>query len=209
MVRTADQHDQDEESREPVSVPEPFYSRGGITLYCGDNREVMPRLEPESISAVVTDPPYGLSKEPDIAEVLTHWLAGDDYLHNGGGFMGKSWDSFVPGPATWRMIEATMKPGAHLLSFAGTRTQDLMGIAIRMAGLERRDTIMYLFGSGFPKSANVSKMIDKAAGAEREVVGDNPFTTGRKYNQPGRYGKDAHRASHRRREALGRLAYRS
>lgn len=141
---------------------EPYYDRAGIVLYLGDNRDILPHLEPESISAVCTDPPYGLSKEPDMAEVLTHWLAGDDYTHKGGGFMGKSWDSFVPGPTTWRAIEATMKPGAHLLSFAGTRTSDLMGIAIRLAGLERRDTILsWIVGSGFPKSANVSKMIDK------------------------------------------------
>jgi DNA modification methylase len=144
---------------------EPFYQRAGITLYLGDNRDILPQLEPESISAVITDPPYGLSKEPDMAEVLSHWLAGDDYTHTGGGFMGKSWDSFVPGPATWRAIEATMKPGAHLLSFAGTRTSDLMGIAIRLAGLERRDTLCWLQGAGFPKSLSVSKAIDKRGGA--------------------------------------------
>jgi DNA modification methylase len=171
-------------------MPEPFYSRDGIELYVGDNREVLPDLEPESISAVCTDPPYGLSKEPDIAEVLTHWLAGDDYTHTGGGFMGKTWDSFVPGPATWRAIVRTMKPGAHLCSFAGTRTYDLMGMAIRLAGLQYRDTLQYLFGSGFPKSANVSKMIDKRRAEDiphvhavgrflRDAIGAHPDHTAR------------------------------
>jgi hypothetical protein len=98
------------------------------------------------VQAVVTDPPYGLSQEPDIAEVLRHWLAGDDYRHRGGGFMGKSWDSFVPGPSYWRAAYDLLPPGGHLLCFAGTRTVDLMGIAIRMAGFEIRDQIQWLYG---------------------------------------------------------------
>jgi site-specific DNA-methyltransferase (adenine-specific) len=89
-------------------VTEPFYQRDGITVYCSDNRDILASLDSNSISAVVTDPPYGLSKEPDVAEVLTHWLNGDDYTHTGGGFMGKKWDSFVPGPVTWRMVSEAM-----------------------------------------------------------------------------------------------------
>jgi DNA modification methylase len=141
-------------------VTEPFYQRDGITVYCSDNRDILASLDSNSISAVVTDPPYGLSKEPDVAEVLTHWLNGDDYTHTGGGFMGKKWDSFVPGPVTWRMVSEAMKPGAHLLSFASSRTHDLMGMAIRLAGFEIRDTLIWLYGSGFPKSLDVSKAID-------------------------------------------------
>lgn len=113
-----------------------------------------------SIDAIVTDPPYGLSVEPDIAEVLRHWLAGDDYQHRGGGFMGRSWDSFVPGPAYWREAYRVLKPGGHLLAFSGTRTEDLLGIALRLAGFERRDTIAWLYGSGFPKSLNAGKAMD-------------------------------------------------
>jgi site-specific DNA-methyltransferase (adenine-specific) len=67
-----------------------------------------------------------------------------------------------------------LKPGGHLLAFAGTRTYDLMGISIRMAGFEIRDSIGWVYGSGFPKSLDVSKAIDKAAGAEREVIGTKP-----------------------------------
>lgn len=125
------------------------------------------------IDSVVTDPPYGLSEQPDMAEVLTHWLAGDDYKHRGSGFMGKSWDSFVPGPATWREVYRVLKPGATLLCFAGQRTQDLMGVSLRLAGFEIFDCIMWMFGQGFGKGINVSKAIDKAAGAEREIVGPN------------------------------------
>jgi site-specific DNA-methyltransferase (adenine-specific) len=139
-------------------------------IILGDNRWTLKRIPSASIDAVVCDPPYGLSKEPDMAEVLKHWLAGDDYEATGGGFMGKSWDSFVPGPATWREVLRVLKPGGHCLAFAGARTVDLMGLALRLGGFEIRDCLSWLYGSGFPKSLDVSKAIDKAAGAEREVT---------------------------------------
>jgi DNA modification methylase len=127
----------------------------------GDCVESLRGLPDACIDAVVTDPPYGLSKEPDMLEVLRHWLAGDDYQHSGGGFMGKTWDSFVPGPAVWREVFRVLKPGGHVLSFAGTRTYDLMVTAIRIAGFEIRDQLAWMYGSGFPKSLDVSKAIDK------------------------------------------------
>lgn len=127
-------------------------------------------LADNSIDAVVTDPPYGLSKEPDMMEVMKHWMNGDDYVHTGGGFMGKSWDSFVPGPAIWKEVFRVLKPGGHLLAFFGSRTYDLGTLAIRLAGFEIRDQIMWVYGSGFPKSLDVSKAIDKAAGVEREKI---------------------------------------
>jgi len=141
----------------------------GVTLICGDCRDVLPTLG--QVDAVVTDPPYGLSKEPDIMEVLRHWMAGDDYKATGGGFMGKTWDSFVPGPTIWREVARCMKPGAYCLSFASTRTFDLMAIALRMAGMEQHPFLAWCFASGFPKATNLSKMLDKAAGAERKIVG--------------------------------------
>lgn len=128
-------------------------------------------LADNSIDAVVTDPPYGLSKEPDMMEVMKHWMNGDDYVHTGSGFMGKSWDSFVPGPSIWKEVFRVLKPGGHLLAFFGSRTYDLGTLAIRLAGFEIRDQIMWVYGSGFPKSLDVSKAIDKSVGAEREVVG--------------------------------------
>lgn len=121
-------------------------------------------LAPDSVDSIVCDPPYGLSKEPDAAEVLRHWLNGDDYTHDGNGFMGRSWDSFVPGPAVWRETYRVLKPGGYLLAFFGTRTYDLGVMAIRLAGFEIRDEIAWCYGSGFPKSLDVSKAIDKAGG---------------------------------------------
>lgn len=121
-----------------------------------------------SVDAIVTDPPYGLSQHSstDIQKALTSWLAGDEYKHGKAGFMGKSWDSFVPSPSVWRECFRVLKHGGHILCFAGSRTQDLMSIALRLAGFECRDTVMWVYGSGYPKSMDVSKAIDKALGKE-------------------------------------------
>lgn len=161
----------------------------------GDCLDVLRELPDNSIDSVVTDPPYGLSKEPDIEEVLTKWMAGEDYEHRGGGFMGKTWDSFVPGPAIWREVYRVLKPGGHALVFAGTRTQDLMTISLRLAGFEIRDCIAYLYFSGFPKSLDVSKAIDKRAGVEREVISERVVKDirnghGRKYGSALFAGED-------------------
>ena len=127
--------------------PTPYYQDDLVTLYHGNNLEVLPLLAEGSIAAVVTDPPYGLS------------------------FMGKQWDYEVPQQETWRWIAGRMKPGAHLLSFFGTRTYHRGVCQIEDAGLEIRDQIGWLYSSGFPKSLDVSKAIDKAAGVERAVLG--------------------------------------
>lgn len=123
-------------------------------VHHGDCRDVMATMEPNSVDSICCDPPYGLSDEPNAAEVLQHWLAGDDYVHRGNGFMGNSWDSFVPGPATWREAYRVLKPGGFLLAFFSTRTYDLGAIAIRLAGFEMRDMIEWLYGSGMPKGGN-------------------------------------------------------
>ena len=117
------------------------------TLHHGDCLEVMATMADNSVDAVVTDPPYGLS------------------------FMGKRWDYDVPSVEVWAECLRVLKPGGHLLAFAGTRTQHRMAVRIEDAGFEIRDMIAWVYGSGFPKSLDVSKAIDKAAGAEREVVG--------------------------------------
>jgi len=124
-------------------------------------------LADDSIDAVVTDPPYGLSKEPDMMEVMRHWMNGDDYIHSSKGFMGKTWDSFVPGPAIWKEVFRVLKPGGHLLAFFGSRTYDMGTLAIRLAGFEIRDQIMWVYGSGFPKSLDVSKAIQDADSAKQ------------------------------------------
>jgi DNA modification methylase len=131
----------------------------------GDCLDRLKELPDNSVDSVVTDPPYGLSKEPDIFEVLTKWINGEPYDHGHGGFMGKSWDSFVPHPDIWREVYRVLKPGGHALVFAGTRTQDLMTIALRLAGFEVRDVIEWLYFSGFPKSMDVSKAFDKKNGS--------------------------------------------
>lgn len=136
-------------------------------IHLGDCLEILKTLPDNSVDSIVTDPPYGLSKEPDMAEVLRHWLAGDDYQHKGGGFMGKSWDSFVPGPAIWRECLRVLKPGGHLLAFFGTRTQDIGTLAIRLAGFEIRDSIAWIYGGGFPKSMNLDRLKgEKICGCE-------------------------------------------
>ena len=146
-----------------------------MNIIHGDCLEELKKLEDNSVDAVVCDPPYGLSntKPQQVADVLKAWVTGDTVSvpAKRGGFMGKDWDSFVPPPAVWEECMRVLKPGGHMAVFAGARTQDLMGLSIRLAGFEIRDTLGWVYGSGFPKSMDISKAIDKAAGAEREVIG--------------------------------------
>lgn len=128
-----------------------------VRIYPGDNRVSLRGLPDNHFHSMVTDPPYGLSRHPDMREVLRHWLAGDDYAAAGGGFMGKSWDSFAPGPATWAECLRVLRPGAWCVVFAGSRTQDLMALSLRLAGFEVMDTGQWIYGSGFPKSMDLGK----------------------------------------------------
>jgi len=136
----------------------------------GDSLHELTKLDDNSIDAVVSDPPYGLSNisHSALMSCLKEWALGNySYLPAAKGFMGKSWDGFVPPPALWREVYRVMKPGAHALIFAGSRTQDLMGLSLRVAGFEIRDILQWLYGSGFPKSHDVSKAIDKVKGAKQ------------------------------------------
>lgn len=150
-----------------------FTKEKPFNLLCGDSYEVLKTLPDNSIDSIVTDPPYGLSKQPDLNEVLKHWLNDEKYISNSKGFMGKSWDSFVPSPILWKEAFRVLKPGGHILCFAGTRTQHLMAMSLGLAGFEIRDQIIWCYGSGFPKSLNISKAIDKIQGNQREIVGRN------------------------------------
>ena len=149
-----------------------------MKLYHGDCLEELKKIPDNSVDSIVTDPPYGLSntKPAQVAEVLRSWITGDTNVvpTKRGGFMGKDWDSFVPPPAVWEECYRVLKPGGHMAVFAGTRTQDLMGLSIRLAGFEIREQLNWIYGTGFPKSMDVSKAIDKAAGAEREVLSERP-----------------------------------
>lgn len=125
----------------------PYYQHKWVTIYHGDCRNILPFLR--GASAIVTDPPYELN------------------------FMGKSWDSkgISFQPETWQIIRNSCLAGAPLLSFAGTRTFHRIACAIEDAGWEIRDTLMWVYGSGFPKSLDISKAIDKQFGPERETAG--------------------------------------
>lgn len=130
----------------------------------GDCKEVLKTLAPDSIEAAVSDPPYGLGdmSPARVAECLAAWTRGEEYQPTGAGFMGKAWDAWTPGPDMWRELYRVLKPGAHALIFAGSRTQDIMSIALRLAGFEVRDTLQWLYSSGtMSKSHDISKAIDK------------------------------------------------
>jgi site-specific DNA-methyltransferase (adenine-specific) len=146
-----------------------------IMLYAGDCLPIMRSFrEDNSYNAIITDPPYGLSdiSSADTIQAITAWASSDrEHVPDGKGFMGNEWDRFVPPPAVWDECYRLLKPGGYMAVFAGNRTVDLMGLSIRLAGFEMRDTITWMYGSGFPKSLDIGKAIDKAAGAERKVVG--------------------------------------
>jgi site-specific DNA-methyltransferase (adenine-specific) len=126
-------------------------------LFVGNNLEILPTIPDNSVDSIVTDPPYGLSDNKYVADTIARWIAGErDFVPDGKGFMGKSWDAFVPPPALWDECLRVLKPGGHLLSFFGSRTQDIGALAIRLAGFEIRDSIAWLYGSGFPKSLNLT-----------------------------------------------------
>lgn len=142
-------------------------------IHHGDSLEVLKLFESNSIDSLVTDPPYGLGKTTpeNVRACLQAWLSGQDYQASGGGFMSKEWDSWCPSPNLWREVYRVLKPGAYGLVFSGSRTEDLMSISLRLAGFEVRDRLVWLYGSGFPKSHNVSKAIDKKLGGVRKVIG--------------------------------------
>jgi hypothetical protein len=125
----------------------PYYEDDLVKLYHGDCLDVLRAMPDASVDSIVTDPPYGL------------------------GFMGREWDALPPGLPWAQECLRVLKPGGHLLAFGGTRTWHRLACAVEDAGFEVRDSIAWMYGSGFPKSLDVSKAIDKLAGAEREVVG--------------------------------------
>ncbi len=121
-------------------------------LHNGDCLDVLRTLDDNSIDSIVTDPPYGLA------------------------FMGKRWDYDVPSVEVWAECLRVLKPGGHLLAFAGTRTQHRMCVRIEDAGFEIRDMIAWVYGSGFPKSHDVSKAIDRHDAAEKQEMRRKRFT---------------------------------
>ena len=118
-----------------------------IELHHANCLDVLRNMKDESVDSIVTDPPYGLS------------------------FMGKKWDYDVPSVEIWEECFRVLKSGGHLISFSSARTYHRLAVNIEDAGFEIRDQIMWVYGSGFPKSHNISKAIDKAAGADRKIIG--------------------------------------
>jgi len=137
----------------------------------GDCLDILSDFPDNSIDAVVTDPPYGLGKQPDIVKVMQDWIEKGYHEVRGGGFMQNKWDAFVPQPIVWKEVYRVLKPGGHVLSFFGNRTYDLGTLSMRFAGFEIRDCIYWVYATGWPKSHNISKAIDKEKGAKRKIVG--------------------------------------
>jgi site-specific DNA-methyltransferase (adenine-specific) len=125
-------------------------------VFFGSCLDVLPRLADNSVDAIVTDPPYEL------------------------GFMGKSWDNsgIAYNVDVWKECLRVLKPGGHILAFGGSRTWHRLAVAIEDAGFEMRDSIAWLYGSGFPKSMNIAKAIDKASGYKGEVIGTETVDIG-------------------------------
>jgi hypothetical protein len=128
----------------------------------GDVTEVLKEVPDNAFHCSYSDPPYGLSSQgkDDIIECLTQWIQGQSYLHKTPGFLGRNWDSFVPGPEAWKEIYRVLKPGASCVAFASTRTVDLMGISMRLAGFEIREGWSWIQAMGMPKGLNVGKAIE-------------------------------------------------
>jgi site-specific DNA-methyltransferase (adenine-specific) len=151
-----------------------------IDLRLGDCLEVLKTIQDNSIDSVVTDPPYHLTSivkrfgKEDSAPA--QFGTDGAYARASKGFMGKEWDGGDIAFRTdvWSECLRVLKPGGHLLAFSHSRTYHRMGVAIEDAGFEIRDQIMWIYGSGFPKSHNIGKAIDKIEGNDREVVGHNP-----------------------------------
>ena len=120
-----------------------------FVVHHGDCLEILRGLKDCSIDAIVTDPPYGIS------------------------FMSKKWDYDVPPVEVWQECLRVLRPGGHLVSFAGARTQHRMACMIEDAGFEIRDMLGWIYAQGFPKNLDISKAIDKIHGAERRVVGSS------------------------------------
>ena len=138
------------EDVEPRTNPGDVVEMGIHKLHCKDNIEVLRSMPDNSIDSIVTDPPYGID------------------------FMNKTWDSSVPGNEWSEECLRVLKPGGHIISFAATRTIHKLVTNLENAGFEVRDTINWLYFSGFPKSLDLSKAIDKHFGVEREVIGLGP-----------------------------------
>lgn len=161
-------------------------------LYQGNMLDMREVIEPDSIDSIVTDPPYGLTSivkrfGSDDAKPSKEVYGGGSFARLTKGFMGKEWDGsgIEYNVETWRRCYEVLKPGGYLLAFGGSRTFYRIACAIEDAGFEIRDTVMWLYGSGFPKSMNIALAFDKAEGlqGQRGVGGFNVGGLGEQENR--------------------------
>ena len=151
-------------------------SEGGVTLHCGDCLDALRTMPDNSLDSCVTDPPYHLTSivRRFGADGAAPAQFGTDgaYARASRGFMGKSWDGgdIAFRVELWAEVLRVLKPGGYVVAFSGTRTQHRMVVAIEDAGFEIRDQLAWVYGSGFPKSLDISKAIDKTLGGQRELV---------------------------------------
>jgi DNA modification methylase len=151
-----------------------------IDLRLGDCLEVLKTLEDNSVDSIVTDPPYHLTsitkRFGKKGSAPAQYGTDGAFARASKGFMGKEWDGGDIAFRTdvWKECYRVLKPGGHLLSFGGSRTYHRMAVAIEDAGFEVRDQIMWVYGSGFPKSHNIGKAIDKIQGNESKIKGFVP-----------------------------------
>lgn len=156
-----------------------FYQDSSCTLYNGNMLDMLDNIEPNSVDSIVTDPPYGLTSI--VKRFGKEGSAPAKYGKDGSfarlskGFLGKEWDGsgIEYNVDAWKKCYEVLKPGGYLLAFGGSRTFYRIACAMEDAGFEIRDTIMWLYGSGFPKSFNIGLAIDKKNGVESPVVGQN------------------------------------
>ena len=134
-----------------------------VTVINEDCLVALRDLPDNSVDSIATDPPYGLSQvnPAKVQDAIVRWATGDrEYIPVGRGFMGNSWDAFVPPPAVWDECLRVLKPGGFMAVFAGARTQDLMGMSIRMAGFDIKDGMAWINGQGFPKGLDAEKAVE-------------------------------------------------
>jgi DNA modification methylase len=149
-------------SPSPGSVLErlrPALEDADVSLIQGDSRLEMAKMKENSIDAIITDPPYGLTDGLDVGKLLRQWLSGEEHEGTKTGFMAKEWDSCVPSPALWREALRVLKPGGHCLVFAGSRTAYLTATSLSLAGFEIRDNLIWHYATGMPKSRSLGHVL--------------------------------------------------
>lgn len=151
-------------------------------LFRANNMEALAKLPDESVHVLISDVPYGMSGNPDSMAMLKAWSAGKDFKpKDKAGFAGEEWDAFVPQPSFWREAFRVLKPGGWCLSFFSMRTYDIGTLAMRVAGFEIHDQLLWMYGQTAPRSHRLDRSIDRRKGIDVKqfyspTKGKNPQT---------------------------------